>query len=407
MKKVTYNLFPILISLLFVFPILKENLCSFLIILLFTNTLLYCFASKSFSAFKIKYLFFTIPFWLILLNSFFSNDLKISLNHIKHALIFLVFPILFSLIPKEFFVSKKLNFYISVLKNTCAIIAIIYVSSYFINNPLWKFDAIYQHDSTFRNYIYSEFKLFIIHPTYYTTILILCSAHSMQMILKEKKYNQIIYIIVFLGITFLLLTKLNIVVLVTVLFLMLLFRNNIKPFYRIVFIVLSISLIWVLINYTPGIKLRFSETINSFNVKPVNASFDSTNVRKAIFDSSLSILKENWFHGVGFNELQNKLNENYKQNYDSSFYNNHNFMTHNYYFYILLSTGIFGFLFYMLYLGYVVKICWQSNIFLLRIFVANALIICFVEDYFFRQYGIFYFNLILMTFVKNIEAKQI
>lgn len=406
MKKITLQLFPILISSLFVFPVLKENLCSLVLILLVLNTLLYCFTAKSFSSFEFKYLILTIPFWLILTNSFFSKNLNVSIIHIQHSLIFLIIPIVFSLIPKDFFTYQKLNFYLSILKNTCAIIAIIYIVSYFVNNPLWKFDAIYQNDSTFRNYIYSEFKLFVIHPTYYTTILILCSAHSFEMVLKEKKYYQVIYLILFLGITFLLLTKLNIVILVITLIYMAFFRSNVKIVYRFLILFFSIFIVATLINYTPGIKLRFAETINSFNVKPVEASFDSTNVRKAIFDSSLSILRENWFYGVGFDELQNKLNNQYKLDYNSFFYNNHNFMTHNYYFYIFISTGVFGFLIYLLYLGYVIKICWQSNKFLFRLFIANALLICFVEDYFFRQYGIFYFNLILMAFVKNIETKQ-
>lgn len=406
MKKITLQLFPILISSLFVFPVLKENLCSLVLILLVLNTLLYCFTAKSFSSFEFKYLILTIPFWLILTNSFFSNNLNVSIIHIQHSLIFLIIPVVFSLIPKDYFTYQKLNFYLSILKNTCAIIAIIYIVSYFVNNPLWKFDAIYQNDSTFRNYIYSEFKLFVIHPTYYTTILILCSAHSFEMVLKEKKYYQVIYLILFLGITFLLLTKLNIVILVITLIYMAFFRSNVKIVYRFLILFFSIFIVATLINYTPGIKLRFAETINSFNVKPVEASFDSTNVRKAIFDSSLSILRENWFYGVGFDELQNKLNNQYKLDYDSFFYNNHNFMTHNYYFYIFISTGVFGFLIYLLYLGYVIKICWQSNKFLFRLFIANALLICFVEDYFFRQYGIFYFNLILMAFVKNIETKQ-
>ena len=407
MKKITLKLFPILISTLFIFPILKENFCSLIVILLVLNTLLYCFATNSFSAFESKYLLLTIPFWLILSNSFFSNNFKVSIIHIQHSLLFLIIPVLFALIPKEFFTYRKLNFYISTLKNTCAIIAIVYVVSYFLNNPLWKFDAIYQNDSTFRNYIYNEFKLFVIHPTYYTTILILCLAHSVEMILSEKKYYQVVYLIIFLIVTFLLLTKLNIVFLINVLFFMLLFRNNLKPIIRILIMLFFVSVIVGLINYTPGIKLRFAELIYSFNVKPENVSFDSTNIRKAIFDSSLSIFKENWLHGVGFDELQNKLNNHYKLHYNSYFYVNNNYMTHNYYFYILLSTGVFGFLVYMFYLGYVIKICWQSNRFLLRIFIANALLICFVEDYFFRQYGIFYFNLILMTFIKNIESKPV
>ena len=47
-------------------------------------------------------------------------------------------------------------------------------------------------------YIYYEFKLFVIHPTYYTSLLVICSAHSFDLILKQKKYSESIFIISFL-----------------------------------------------------------------------------------------------------------------------------------------------------------------------------------------------------------------
>ncbi len=184
---------------------------------------------------------------------------------------------------------------------------------------------------------------------------------------------------------------------------MVLFRGNMKTSQRIIIATISLFFVGTLAFFTPGIEQRFEELYKSFSTKPQDLAYDSTNIRKAIFDSSIIIAEENWIKGVGFENLQEELNKSYKKNYNSSFYANHNYMTHNYYFYIFLSTGIIGFMFYLFYLKSIVTIAVKSNIFLFRILLLNALLICFVEDYFYRQYGILYFNLLMMCFIRYSE----
>ena len=180
-------------------------------------------------------------------------------------------------------------------------------------------------------------------------------------------------------------------------------RSNFKTRQKII-IATTIMMFGVLLSFlTPGIKNRFIELFHSYNIKPENVAYDSTNIRTAIFDSSVAIAKENWAFGVGFENLQNKLNDTYKQNYDSSFYTNKNYMTHNYYFYIFLSSGIIGLLLYLFYIINIIKICLKSNLFLFNVFLFNVLIVCFIEDFFYRQYGILYFNLFLLWFIRYSE----
>ena len=119
LKNISLKLFPFLISLLFLFPILKESLSSFLVILLCLNTIIYKIASKDYKMPEAKIYLLTLPFWIILISSFFSSDFQKSMVHIQHALFFLIIPIFFSLIPKEFFTWKRLNSYLSILKITC------------------------------------------------------------------------------------------------------------------------------------------------------------------------------------------------------------------------------------------------------------------------------------------------
>lgn len=403
MKNISLKLFPFLISLVFLLPILKENLSSFSVILLFINTIIYVISSRDYTNFKFQTLLLTIPFWIVLLNSVCSDNFKNSATHIQHSILFLIMPVLFSAIPNEFFNKNKINLYISVLKNTCLIISIVYVVSFFINVPSWQYNVVFNNESRFRYHIYNDFKLFVIHPTYYTAILILCSAHSLDLFLREKKYFQLIYVFCFLLITILLLTKLNLVFMILLLTLMVFIRSIYKLKTKLLFAFSLIGLILTFSFFTPGIKDRFLEAYESYNLRPKDDAYDSTNVRKAIFDSSIIIAKENWVLGIGFENLQNKLNTVYKETYKSSFYANHNYMTHNYYFYIFLSSGIFGLFFYLFYIANIIKICLKSNVFLFKVIVLNALIICFIEDYFYRQYGVLYFNLMLMCFIKYSE----
>ena len=410
LKNISLKLFPFLISLLFLFPILKESLSSFLVILLCLNTIIYKIASKDYKLPEAKIYLLTLPFWIILISSFFSSDFQKSMVHIQHALFFLIIPIFFSLIPKEFFTWKRLNSYLSILKITCLLIAVVYIVSFFIYKPANEFFVVYNNVSGFRNYIYGDFKLFVIHSTYYTSILILCIAHSFSLVLNQKKYFEIIYVLTFLFISFVLLTRLNMVLLMFLLIGMFLFMSKINLKTKTLISLLFVMIVSSIAYFTPGIKQRFVEMYNSFNSPPVDVNYDSTNIRKAIFDCSVSISKENFMWGVGFENLQLKLNDCYGKNYDSSFYETINYMTHNYFFYILTSVGIIGLIFFLLYVANILNIAFRSKLFLFNIFVINAFIVCLVEDYFYRHYGILYFNLVLMCFIqysKNQYSKEV
>lgn len=402
----TLKLFPILICVVFLFPVLKENISSFCVVLLGLNLVVYKITAKDYSLIRFKELLLTIPFWIILIASFFSSDLKISQIHVQHALFFLVVPVIFLLIPKEFFSLKKINIYLSVLNNTCLLITLIYFASYFQNISFWKFKLGYYEYSDFREYIYYEFKAFKIHPTYFSFILILCTAYSYELVLKQKKYLHLVYVVVFIIIVFLLLTKLSIVLLVCWLLFMTFFRSSLTLNYQITLCLSVVILLALLIVYVPGISIRFVETINSFNIKPKDLAYDSTNVRKAILDCDLKLAKENWFSGIGYENLQNGLNNCYKSSYNSSFYINHDYMTHNYYLYTLISSGILGFGFYLVYLINLIKISFKKNMFLFNLLIINTIIICFTEDYFYRQHGVLYFNLLLMIFIRSNKSKR-
>jgi O-antigen ligase len=164
-----------------------------------------------------------------------------------------------------------------------------------------------------------------------------------------------------------------------------------------------VSCVALLVVFTPGVKSRFAEVITSINNPPQGIEYNSTNIRKAIFDCSIKLIHSDYLKGVGFSNLQNKLTSCYERNYLSHFYYENQYMTHNYFFYILISSGIFGFLFFMLYVLQIVRVAFQIRCFVFSVFLINILLMSLIEDFMYRHYGGLFFNIILLLFIRHHE----
>lgn len=406
MKTYTEKLFLFLIPLLFTFPLFKESVSSGILILTLLNTIIYHLAHKKKPMISWSILILTIPFWIVVFHSLFSNTLLENETPIKHALFFLLIPIGFSTIPVSFFDKKKLYLYFTILKNICLLIGLIYLIGFFIDNRFRELFVVFQNVSSFRNYVYNNMKIIQIHPTYYTSILVFCSVYSFDCFLKQKKYFELLYVFFFVSVSFLLLSKLNIVFLGIVLLGMQLFRSKYILKKKIVLSLGILFFIGLLAVLTPGVKDRFNETFTSLNKQPLGVNYDSTKIRKAIFDSSVSLIKSDFLFGVGFNNIQDRLNKCYQENYYSNFYYENQYMTHNYFFYILISSGVFGFLFFLFYVLQIIKIAIRIRHFVFTVFLVNILLMSLIEDFMYRHYGGLYFNLLLMVFIQHSNTIQ-
>ena len=151
----------------------------------------------------------------------------------------------------------------------------------------------------------------------------------------------------------------------------------------------------------PGVKNRFMEIVNSYNKPPVGMSYDSTNIRVAIINCSKQIVEVNFIKGVGFNNIKQTFLECYKTTYDSEFYKNNIYLTHNYFMYILISSGIFGLFVFLFYIYNIIKLTIKINSFLLYIVLFNVLCVSLLEDFFYRQFGLFYFSLLFYSFLNS------
>ena len=149
----------------------------------------------------------------------------------------------------------------------------------------------------------------------------------------------------------------------------------------------------VFILFTPGMMKRIEEIYKSFNTVPSGLAFDSTNIRRAIYSCDFEIIQDNYLSGVGYSNIVNDLYNCFKTKYDSSFFEGANYMSHNYFIYTLLGSGILGLiiLFFFTYKTQIFLFRFQSLTF--KAFALNTLAMCVIEDYFYRQNGAFFFLL--------------
>jgi hypothetical protein len=402
-KNITERLFQVLVPSLFAFPLFKESLGTFLFILLTVNTLLYAISSKVFPDRRIWY--FTIPFWVILFNCLWFFDDADSMRATKNGMYFLLFPIVFSCIPASFWASQKIARHIDILKYACAVIAVAYIALFFYYYD-FKDLFVYKYDiPKFRYFIYDEVPVFRIHPTYFTAMVLFCCAHAFDRVLRKKRYRELALVGIYALITFLSLAKLNIMLLSVLLVGMLLFRSRLTRRQKAGSVIVLALATATMVATVPGIQKRFLEVYNSYNKPPVGLSYDSTNIRVSIYRCCLQIARTDYLTGVGFTNLGQRLSDCYAENYSSDFYKRQGYLSHNYYFYIFLSTGIFGLLLFIFYMVKIYRAALEIDQFALYVGLGVVFLICFTEDYFYRQYGIFFFSLVFFSYYRNRQAK--
>lgn len=406
MKKLVLKGYSYSIFLLFLFPLLKENLSSFAFIIFSLLTLYNWSFNSNRKKISTNWIVYTIPFWIVFFDALIYNTLKESSSSINHALLFFFFPFIFNLAPSNLFSKEKLKLYFTSLSWVCFVLGISYLFLFFISQPLSSLIETRYNSSFFRDFVYGETEIFNIHPAYYTSVMIFCTAFNLIEYKKNKKKIHIIFICFFYFITFLLLTKLNIVLLNLVIAYFIFFKLNLTIVKKLFLISLIFIVFCFLIYKIPGLYLRIAEVFNSINTPPSGVSHDSTNVRMAIYTCDWELIKNNFWQGVGFYDIPNQLLQCFETKYHSDFYKNHKYLTHNYFIYILLGSGIIGLLVFLFFLYHVIKIAVQINSFVFYVFIVNTLLMCSIEDYFYRQNGIYFFMIVFFSYYKNLNVTK-
>lgn len=401
MKNKVSFLLNISIISLFLFPLFKESITSLFLILTSIVTFSYLAINKIKLSFTKTTVLYTLPFFIILFTNIFAANAEIDWKNISKSLIFLILPVVFTNIPNEKF-EKLENTFVYYFKYSCLIVGVYYILTFLMHFSFLDFFKEDYNESVFRRYVYNDVRIFKIHPTYFSLFLNVGVVHSLIKLKEEKKYLNIFFLLFFIMLILLLSSKLIILITITSILYVVINQNSFKKRY----ITGIIALFMIGIFFLPGIKSRFVEMVNDYKNPPKGMYFNSTNIRKSIIDCSITILKENYVTGVGFSNVQTELNNCYKANYDSSFFENHDYLTHNYFMYIFIGSGIIGFLCFMIYLIHIIKKCLSINNPILNVILFSSIILFFFEDFLYRHYGLLFFNLFIFGYLRFNEYNR-
>ena len=376
-------------------PLLKENVNSILIISCALLTLVYNFQTKQKRKLKPELWLLTLPFWMFFFYKLLSFD--INFDSVLIHLPFLILPIIFAYRPAYIntAIKKKSLF---VFQTSVILQCVIYVLFFLVNNPLNKFFYVQNNIPFFREYV-SENYLFEIHPTYFSSFLLVSFTISLFLLIRHKK-NILAMINMPIMVFFIVLFSsrmILIILLLTITFaiLYLIFKKGFKQSAWVLLI--GFFLLAALVYPAKDvIGERFKEIKTEINKPIVGDYYNSTNTRIEILKCYFIVLKEVPFFGYG-DKLQEKLNACYKENNNSDFYLKQTFNTHNYYI-NLIAYG--GWIFLLLFSGYLFFIYKKINYSALGVFLLiQFLLINLTENYFSRHYGIVLFTYLISMFI--------
>lgn len=384
--------------LLAAFPIMKENINSiaiiFCVLLTVIDRLIY---KKPFTLSK-SVLILTLVFWMFLIHELISLDF--SVKRILLYLPFLVFPLLFHFRPK-YINYKTINKSIYVFQVSVIIRCIYFLFVFLTENSIFQlFDVGNYNIPFFRHYVFHNAS-FQIHQTYFSIFLLI--SFNLSCFILSNKPKKLLSVQILNGLftaffVFLLSSRMAIIILFLTIVFFLFYFGRMQSKTKTMALVGSFIILCCigLYSFNDILTKRFNEIRTEINNPVKGLNYNSTNVRVMFFTCSLELTKNLPFIGYG-DSLQSDLNNCYGNNFDTDFYKEQDYNTHNYYFNLLLYGGWFFlvlFLFYIFYVFIRIKHSTLAIVFLLQILMIN-----FTENYFSRHFGIIPFTYFISIFI--------
>lgn len=349
---------------------------------------------------KINLLVLTSYYLVFIIGFFFIEDKKLAIRFLEKNIPFLIFP-MFLIINKSFIYTDTLKkaihtFIISNLILATYIWIIILSNGYF---EVMKSDSYY--NPVIRNF-FSD--LSEIHLPYLGILFVFSSL----MMLKDFFYSELkvtsINFFRLLAIGLLIFSVISFAArLALFLFLIgssiLIFKKASSFLNKIIFTGCILSIVF-LIFAIPSSKKRVDEIYNAKLILPnATQKSEEVNFRYGIYHCVNDILKEHWIFGVGLGNVQKELDNCYSsytyKNYDD--YSNVKYNSHNQYLDLWLKFGIFGLVFFLIFLLWGIKNMDLSyGIFLFLIMTSM-----FTENIFDRQVGVVFFTFFNTLFFIN------
>ncbi len=399
------------------FPLLNIKGVSISIIFFSLFSLIYLFSDlKNRWSPDIKnFIYISIPFGLYIIGLSYTSDIQQGFKTIETGLPLFVFPFLyFIILGKKYIIdlqmkNKLLNSFI--LSSSLFILLILIYLTYngalssFFNEEMFLKTTQNKGRDLIRSSIQNT-PFFGEHPTYFGLISIFTLLLSVfQLSKKPKRY---IFTIV-LGVTgiFVSGSKMSIItfIILTIIFLFTFTKSKKNKLITIFSFIFFITFIFTTF---PSLSVRFNQVLHTKFEAPKGLRYNSTNVRTAVYLCTFDNIKTApiWGHGTG--GYREGMRNCFKQ-FDTNVFkkDNYYYNSHNQYLSFILSNGIIGFLFIILWIIIIFHISIINNDQLLLFSMIIFVIMFFTENLLERQTGNVMFSfLVFMLYKYNLQKND-
>lgn len=383
------------------------KLISILIILL-AILVIVGYVKKEFSfKFYLPHLFLSLLYVAYMIGIFFTNNATLASGYAENKLSFIVFPILFSFLPRF---KLRLN------ETVIGLVAGTIIASFIgLKNGFGLMSTGLDFMSSFTSSNFSS----IHHPSYFAMFLLIAAMGSIWAYQKKQQFFSLKWVIPYVIFAFLMV--LLCLSLAGILFLLILitlyvFKDFYKRFGRnklIILIFLSPLILFTFLSITPRIKDDFNSSKNAllnylnsptefFQEKPQYLT--GSEVRLAMWTVSATKIKENPL-GVGTGNVDDYLSTGL-QEVGLEQLIEFDYNPHNQYLQTALEIGLFGLLVLFLFLGSAFKIAWKSKDKLLLLVLSTLIFNSLFESMLQRQSGIVFYSFMICLLVVHNEFSK-
>jgi O-antigen ligase len=381
------------------FPILPNNLKGLPVILMVLHTLpkiLNFNLSKNKEKLKIVliYTLLMISIYIsYLLSGFYTENISSLIQKLETSLSLLIIPLCFAFTEKKIFLEQ-----IKIFKRIFIISTIIFIA-FFWSYVLFEntSESLFSLRSIDIREKINNIPLISLHPIYASMVFSISIFLLLSLWGKISKYLIIIVLFLLVGNVLVLASKMTIVSL----FLILIYfftKTKQKTYFKVLNVGLTLLVLVTAIIYLPNLRQRFDELFIPRTYEKV-IIWNSTSIRTGIYECSINLLKNEWLFGYGIGDVQDKLNECYKNKSDVLLSGKYN--SHNQYLSIFLGTGVLGFLVFLIMLGYNLILAFRFNDILFQIILIFFMLNFITESIIQRQTGVIIFSFLINLFGWN------
>ncbi|MDP5231996.1 MAG: O-antigen ligase family protein [Cellulophaga sp.] len=378
------------------FPILPNSIKGLPVFILALNTAFNYFKNKSsenntMSQKRIFYaLVMTSVYICYLLSIFYTENLPVLGQKLETSLSLLLIPLCFFFTKKSFYSRYITTFKVIFIVSTVLFIFFFW-ANILVDNTL---NSIFNLNSDLLRKKIDSLPLIPLHPIYASMIYSICLFLLLSLFRKINNY-VLLSLIIILGANILVLaSKMAIISLFLIIVYFLLKREQ-SFYYKIITIfVFSLTVISTFV-YVPTLRHRFDEITRPDTYEKV-IIWNSTSIRKGIYDCSMLLLKKQWIFGYGIGDVQDNLNYCYLTKSDVLFDGKYN--SHNQYLSIWLGTGLFGFLVFSLMLAYNFIMALRNKDLLFQVIIIFFTLNFLTENILQRQAGVILFAFLINLF---------